>query len=104
MKSIEIKEGRFTLNVRLKTVAVGVLIVTAPLLMAPSCGADSSKGVGDAPVNQSKIDKLPAAVINFSDKYPNIEFKCNGSNGVYTNTRSGGYFVVIPNDVNCPKG
>jgi hypothetical protein len=71
------------------------------MLAGCNIGAQASKGMGDARVNQSGIDKTPPNVIEFSDKYPNIEFKCNGSDGVYTNTRTDGYFVVIANDKQC---
>jgi hypothetical protein len=84
-----------------------VLAVTAAssILLLAGCnvGADASKGMGDAPVNQTQNHK-PAYVINFSDKYPNIEFKCNGTVGIYTNTRSSGFFQVVKDDPNCPAG
>jgi hypothetical protein len=87
------------LNRKLAIAAVGGATV---LLAGCNLGADASKGMGDAPVNQNQ-NKAPAYVVNFSDKYPNIEFKCNGTDAIYTNTRSAGYFVVVPNDPSCPQ-
>lgn len=76
----------------------------ALLLSACNIGADPTKGMGDAGVDQQHIDKIPASVIEFSDKYSNIEDKCDGhGHRVYTTTRSAGYFVVVA-DSTCDVG
>ena len=89
----------------------GIAAIAALTLTGCNIGADHSKGMGDSGVRQGNVPAItaatpgqqndPASVINFSDKYANIEFKCNGVDGVYTNTRSAGYFVVVPNDPQC---
>ena len=98
---------------RRTTLALLAAGVATMILTGCNVGADHHKGMGDAGVQQSRVGSIapnqgqvgqqndPANVINFSDKYPNIEFKCNGHDGVYVNTRSSGYFVVIPDDPQC---
>ena len=82
--------------------AIAAIVVTLATVSACNVGADPKKGMGDAGIRYQGIDNHPVPrVIEFSDKYPNIEFKCNGVNGIYTNTRSLGYFVVIANDPEC---
>jgi hypothetical protein len=66
------------------------------LLAGCNVGADPSKGMGDAGINQSTINKQKVDVLEFSDKYPNVEEKCDGhGHRVFTNTRSSGFFVVV---------
>jgi hypothetical protein len=78
----------------------------ATLLLVSGCniGAVKSKGFGDASVDQANINDTSAAVIEFSDKYPDIEDKCDGhGHRIFVNTRGSGYFIVIT-DPTCPVG
>ena len=102
---------------RLRHAAVIAAVLLAVLALAGcNVGADHHKGMGDAGVQQSRVATIapnqgsvgqqndPANVINFSDKYPDVEFKCNGLDGIYTDTRSSGFFVVVPSDPQCHRG
>lgn len=82
----------------LAVAAVGVLVAGCNI------GADPTKGFGDSGVDQQHLNKVPAAVIEFSDKYPDIEDKCDGhGHRIFVNTRSSGYFTVLV-DATCPVG
>lgn len=89
----------------------GAGVAVVGLLAGCNVGADPTKGFGDAGLHQDNVQTItpgshgqqnsPADIINFSDKYPNVEFKCNGVDGIYVNTRKDGFMVVIPNDPQC---
>jgi hypothetical protein len=62
---------------------------------------NNKRGVGDAAVGTQ--DRTPPKVIVFSDRFANVEFKCNGSTGIYVTTRNAAP-VVVANDDQCPRG
>jgi len=71
------------------------------LVVAAGCsGYNSERGVGDAPVGPQ--DKSAAEVVVFSDKFMNVETKCNHGNRIYSHSREAAP-VVVPNDPSCPK-
>lgn len=81
-----------------------------PLMVAVLLGGcearDDNDGAGDAPIKA--VDDGPWIVVNGVDRYPNIAWKCVGSNGVYTARNADAtharMFQVVPNDPNCSVG
>ncbi len=82
---------------------IGRRLVGASLvaLAAAGCsGFNNERGIGDAPVGAQ--DRTAPEVVVFSDKFLNVETKCNHGNRIYSHTREAAP-VVVPNDPSCPK-
>lgn len=84
-----------------RRVGVGIAASVVALSAAVGCSSwNEQRGVGDAPVG--KHDDTAAETINFSDRFLNVQTKCNHGHRIYSHTREGAP-VVVPNDPTCPQ-
>lgn len=76
------------------------LLIAGVAVALTSCGASARRGTQDAPIGATD-NTPPVVILNFPDGYPNIAFKCNGHDGIYTLRRDYQPVVVVPKDDNC---
>ncbi len=85
--------------------ALGVLLAAMIGTSAASCDNKYTEPFKDAP--RSYNDNMqPMNVIDMSDGFSNLGFKCVGNDGIYDAYHGDhpyGAIFVVPNDPNCPR-
>jgi len=78
-------------------------ISAAPLIVAAVLATSgcSDTTLEDLPNNKQDIVQVPVTVYQMPDQFPNIVFFCNGTTGMYINTRQANSTVLNPNDPKC---
>lgn len=75
-----------------------VLIAAGAAVLLAACGDETLE---DLPDDKQDIVQVPVTVYQMPDQFPNIVFFCNGSTGVYLNTRQANSTQLQPNDALC---
>lgn len=78
--------------------SVPVLLAVAGVTATTACRDTTLE---DLPNNKQDIVQVPVTVYQMPDQFPNITFFCNGTTGVYINTRQANSTNLNPNDPKC---
>lgn len=88
-----------------RMLAAGILLAAMVGTSAASCDSKYTEPFKDAP--RSGVDNEKAMdVIEMSDGFSNLGFKCVGHDGIYDAYHGDhpyGAIFVVPNDPNCPR-
>ena len=87
-----------------RATAIGV-IIGAILALTTACNNKFTEPFKDAP-RSGNDNGAPMDVIQMSDGFNNIGFKCVGHDGIYDTyhgDRAYAAVFVVPNDPNCPR-
>jgi hypothetical protein len=88
-----------------RMVALGILLAAMIGTSAASCDNKYTEPFKDAP-RSGNDNNAPMNVINMSDGFSNLGFKCIGLDGIYDAYHGDhpyGSIFVVPNDPNCPR-
>lgn len=81
----------------------GALAILAVTLVTAACGTENSP-TDDLSDEEGVYDHTGWTVVANFDEFPNIGYRCIGSDKLYTTTRIAMPIVVVPNSPDCRQG